>query len=51
MPVSPLEYLRHVLDETEYLIERNRDSAKISSCRMPRSNARSCEASKSSEKR
>lgn len=28
MPLSPLEYLRHVLDEAEYLIERKRGLSK-----------------------
>jgi uncharacterized protein with HEPN domain len=28
MPLSPLEYLRHVLDETEYLIDRKKGLSK-----------------------
>jgi|SRR5208283_2426014 len=28
MPLSPLEYLRHVLDEAEYLIDRKRGLSK-----------------------
>ena len=28
MPLSPLEYLRHVLDEAEYLIEKKRGLSK-----------------------
>jgi uncharacterized protein with HEPN domain len=28
MPRSPLEYLRHILDETEYLIDESRDMKK-----------------------
>jgi uncharacterized protein with HEPN domain len=28
MPLSPLEYLRHILDETEYLMDESRDLKK-----------------------
>jgi uncharacterized protein with HEPN domain len=28
MPLSPLEYLRHIIDETEYLISDNRGLSK-----------------------
>ena len=28
MPLSPLEYLRHILDETEYLIKEKEELSK-----------------------
>jgi hypothetical protein len=28
MPLSPLEYLRHILDETEYLVEERQGLSK-----------------------
>jgi uncharacterized protein with HEPN domain len=28
MPLSPLEYLRHILDEAEYLLSHTRDTSK-----------------------